>query len=100
MIEPIQMDPSVTNKGVPDSIGQKLVKPVITKKPTFKKMSVDEMFEDDYLSLLAVHIYKKFPLDEVFETAKFIQSGERVCIAKRKGVEYLSYGTKIFVEKT
>jgi len=102
----IYMDPSVTNRGVPNVMGEKLVKPTFKKKPKFESKKPDNiywtignMFDDDYLSLLAVNMYKKYPLDTKVKVAKFIHDGERVCIAKFGDVEYTSVGDKIFIEK-
>lgn len=97
MFEAIQMDPSVTNKGVPNEIGRKLIKPEITKDYYLVPSTISEMFDDDYLSLLAVNMYKKFPMNTEVWVAKFIQDGERVCVGSVDGkVTYYSFGEKIF----
>ena len=95
----IQMDPSVGNRGVPEIMGRRLVKPIFKRKPKFKTTTLSEMFDDDYLSLLAVRMYPKFPIDQRVQVDRWMQDGERVCVARVPGYEFVSHGEKIFITK-
>lgn len=106
----IQMDQSVLNQGVPEVMGHRHEKPAIRKKLKFSKTlkiggkvqqaSVSTMFDHDYLSLIAVNMYPKFPMDTKVTWAQVMQDGERILVVKTKGYEFTSHGDKIFVETT
>lgn len=109
-MDAIYMDQSVLNQGVPDVMGQILVKPVLKRKPKFARKikignktqvaSVSTMFDHDVYSLAAVNMHPKFPMDTKVECYTVIQDGERIIVVRTLDgtYEFTSCGEKIFEE--
>lgn len=92
----IEIEPSVGTKGVPEILGQKHLKPILNKKVNFKKGILSELFDDNYLSLLAVNLIKRFPINSPVLYDTFRHDTQRWCIVKIGNEEWTSVDHKIY----
>jgi len=95
----IEMEHSVELKGVPEVLGEKHIKPELKKKVSFKKGTLSDLFDHDYLSLLAVNVIEKFPITTKVEYAAFRYQSQRWCIVKVDGYQWTSVNQKVYKEK-
>jgi hypothetical protein len=101
----IQMDP-MGFKGLPEEGLTRKEAPVVRKKLKFsktlkvagtvQKATVGSMFDHDYLSLMAVNLYPKYPMNTPVEWASIMQDGERIMVVKVDGRELMAHGTTLF----